>query len=177
MSFDWGRFESSRITHREADVPVPELATFFADGVPAVWRIRGLTAREIAEANAAGERVKAITELVRKASGGDAREKADAALEMMGFESGTPSDLARRYVILGHGSVFPETTRRQALRLARYYPVTLYELTNRILGLTGEGPEIEGESSASGQTPECETPSHSAPEADSEGEATGSCSR
>lgn len=164
MTFDAQKFEATKLRPREAEVDVPDLAHFFGDQEKPVWRVRALEGRELADANAAADRVRAIAELIRRASGSDAKEQADAALKLMGFEHGTPPDLARRHTILETGSVEPKITRRQAVKLAKYYPIVFYQLTNQILELTGHGPDL-GESRPSGQTPECETPSHSAPEA------------
>ena len=176
MTFDIQKFETAKLAPREETVDVPDLRHFFAEGEAPVWRVRALEGRELADANTAADRVRAFSELIRKASGKDAKEQADAALAVLGFDAATPPDLARRHTVLELGSVEPKLPRRQAVKLAKYYPITFYQLTNKILELTGHGPDL-GESNASGVTPECETPSHSAPGAP-EGEGdSGSCGK
>jgi len=176
MTFDVTKFESTKFKPREESIPVPELAAFFAEGDDPVWVVRGLEGRQVAEANAAVNTNKALVELLKKVSG-NAKEKADAAMAALGSSEKTPDDLVRRYNLLVVGSVAPAITKSQAVRLARYFPVTFYALTNKILELTGHGPLLPGESSASGGTPGCEAPSHSAPEAGLEGVSTDSSTK
>jgi len=175
MTFDAQAFEAAQPKPMQAEIRVPELAAFFGEAEP-VWTVRGLEGRELAEANQAVNTNRALAEVLKRVAGGDAKDRAAAAMEALGVSEKVPDDLVRRHALLRLGSVDPVIVQRQAVRLARHWPVTFYALTNRILELTGEGPDL-GESSASGQTPECETPSHSAPEVPPGEEASGSCSR
>jgi len=166
MTFNIQAFEAAKPRPRTAEVRLPELAEFF-DGEP-VWVVRGLEGKELAEANAAVDTNRALVELMKRLSGG-AKAQAEAAMAALGISEKVPDDLVRRHALLRLGSVEPTLKQGQVVRFAKHWPVEFYTLTNKILELTGQGPQIEGESSASGQTPECEAPSHSAPEA-SEGE-------
>lgn len=168
MTFDMEKFEMIKPKPRQAEVRLPELADFFEGEEPA-WTVRGLEGKELAEANAAVNTNRALAEVLKKVAGGDAKDRAAAAMEALGVSEKVPDDLVRRHALLRLGSVDPPIVQRQAVRMARHWPVAFYALTNKILELTGEGPDL-GESNASGKAPECKTPSHSAPEA-SEGEA------
>lgn len=151
MSFDLERFRAAQLGPREASVAVPDLAHWF-DGDP-VWRVRGLTGEEIARSNEASQRHETIAsavEALAAASGGD---KAGALSELIGYSGNVPADLAKRFDHLVFGSVEPRIDREIAVRLFRDYPVVAYQLTNRILELTGLGPDL-GKSRPSGPTPE-----------------------
>lgn len=166
MTFDIQKFEAAKPKPRTEEVRLPELAGFF-DGDP-VWVVRGLEGKGLAEANAAVDTNRALVELMKRLGGG-AKAQAEAAMAALGISEKVPDDLVRRHAILRLGSIEPTLNQAQVVRFARHWPVEFYTLTNKILELTGQGPNIEGESSASGQTPGCEAPSHSVPEA-SEGE-------
>lgn len=173
MTFDANKFDTAKPKPRQAEVRLPELAELF-EGEP-VWIVRGLEGKELAEANAAVNTNRALAEILKRIGGGP-KEQAAAAMEVLGVSEKVPDDLVRRHAILRLGSVDPLMAQRQVVRLSRHWPVAFYALTNKILELTGDGPDL-GESSASGQTPECETPSRSAPEvAPGEG-ASDSCMR
>ena len=152
MSFDLERFRSAQLGPREADVRVQDLAHWFADGAPPVWRVRGLTGEEIARSNEASQRHETIASAVEAfaaASGGD---KAGALSELIGYSGSVPADLAKRFDHLVFGSIEPKIDREIAVRLFKDYPVVGFHLTNRILELTGLGPDV-GKLPPSGETP------------------------
>ncbi len=151
--FDLERFRAAQLGPREGDVRVPDLAHWFADGVEPVWRVRGLTGEEIARSNEASQRHETIASAVEafaSASGGD---KACALSELIGYSGSVPADLAKRFDHLVFGSVEPKIDREIAVRIFKAYPVIGFMLTNKILELTGLGPDL-GKSPPSTQTPE-----------------------
>ena len=146
---DLQKFLQAKLAAREADIPVPALADFFGDE-PAVWRVRALTAAELGRANESNSRTQSVKQLVAAlASNG---ETAGAIRDALGLaDDDVPTDVARRMDMLVYGSVAPAITREVSVRIAELYPTIFYELTNKVLELTGAGAEL-GKSMRSGRT-------------------------
>ena len=127
---------------REAKVKVspPDACEWFGKE----WVVRGLTAAELARAREAGERHDAVKSLVQ-AMAGDG-DKAKAIRDAMGLsDEQIPADISRRIEMLTYGSVEPKLgvdLREVSVKVAESYPTLFYELTNRILELTGSGAEL-----------------------------------
>lgn len=144
---DVAAFMAAELNTREHDVEVPELKGFFGKKKP-VWRVRGLTANEISQANQAAERGTEDLKAVIEAFTGEGSEKAEALRKAFGISDGeVQSDVSRRIAILMFGSVSPklgsESEHRDfVLRIAEHFPTIFYNLTTTILGLTGEGSEV-----------------------------------
>lgn len=141
MSFDLNRFRSTALAPRQKDIPVPDLIHFFDEGVPAVWKVRGLTGEEIARSNNSSERVKLFAATVDALASAARSEQSDALKAMMGVTD-VPEDLAKRFDHLTFGSVEPHISREDAVKMFAAYPVVAYTLTNAILELTGLGPDL-----------------------------------
>jgi len=155
---DVQKFLNSALSSRTATIQVPELAAFFEDDATPEWVVRGLTAAELGRASEAAERgqenLKALVEAM--AGSGD---KAEALRKVIGVsESDVPSDVSRRIEMLTAGSVSPvlgTENRDVAVKLAETFPTVFYNLTNKILALTGQGCEL-GKPKPSGKTPKSE---------------------
>lgn len=140
---DLNKFLNAQLARREAAIEVPELESFFEDEDP-VWKVRALNANEFAKIEEAtsdrGEKLRALVQAM--AGSGD---KAEALKDAFGLDrEDTAEDITRRIEILMHGSVQPELSienRDVAVQLAEYYPTTFYNITNKILNLTGQGAE------------------------------------
>lgn len=138
-------FMQAQLAPRQEEVPVPELAEWFAKGQAPVWVVRGLAGAELGRANEAadngGERLRTAV----AALAGEGTEKASALKALLGVsDDEVPKDISRRIELLTWGSVAPAlgaNGRDVAVRLAEAFPVTFYTLTNRILNLTGKGSE------------------------------------
>lgn len=154
MSFDLERFRGSLLAPRTARVDVPDLAHWFAGGADAAWTVRGLTGEEVARSNEASQRHAIIGHAVEAlAAASNKGDQVDAMRSLIGYGAETPADLAKRFDHLVFGSVEPAIDREIAVRLFQAYPVIGYQLTNKILELTGLGPDL-GESPRSGSTRE-----------------------
>ena len=138
MPFDLQAFRAAQLAPRQAVVPVPDLAHWF-DGEP-VWIVRGLTGEEIARANDVTNRIRIYAATVEALASAARSDQADALKMMLGVTD-VPEDLAKRFDHLTFGSVEPEISREDAIRLFRDYPIVAYQLTNKILELTGAGPD------------------------------------
>lgn len=144
MSFDLERFRSAVLSPRQATLPVPDLAAWFADGETAEWTVRGLTGEEIARSNDNPSRAGTIAAAIQALANGAAlkADQTEAMQTLLGYGADVPEDLAKRFDHLTYGSVAPAIDRPLAVRLFAAYPVVAYQLTNKILELTGMGPDL-----------------------------------
>lgn len=143
MTFDLAKFNASHLAPREARVPVPDLASFFGDAEP-VWIVRGLTGEQIARSNESSRRHALIVANIQALANTAAskNETVEALQSLVGYGSDVPDDLAKRFDHLVFGSVNPAIDRSTAVRLFASYPIVAYTLTNKILDLTGDGPDL-----------------------------------
>lgn len=143
MSFDLNRFRATSLTPRQAVVAVPDLAHWYGGAEP-VWTVRGLTGEEIARANEANQRTAMIASAVEAlaSAAGSKADQTEAMKTLIGYGTETPADLAKRFDHLVAGSVEPQIDREIAVRLFMAYPIVAYTLTNKILELTGLGPDL-----------------------------------
>ena len=155
MSEQLQKFLQAAMQAREAQIKVspPDACKWFGK----TWTVRGLTAAELARAREAGERHESVKSLVQ-AMAGDG-DKAKAIRDAMGLsDEQIPADISRRIEMLTYGSVEPklgQDLREVAVKVAESYPTLFYELTNRILELTGSGSE-PGKRQRSTRTPPSE---------------------
>lgn len=152
---DIQKFLNAALQPRRATIDVPELAAWFAPDAPATWEVRGLTAAELARANQAAESGLDNVRAMIAALAGDG-DKAAAIRTTMGLSADdVPGDISRRIEMLAAGSTAPVLgvdNRDVAVKLAETYPTVFYQLTNSIIGLTGQGA-VPGKPNASGATP------------------------
>lgn len=143
MSFDIERFmrDASTLTAPTAKIPVPDLKHWFAEGEEPIWEIRGLTGEEWARANDVTGRME-IYRAVVEALASEVRASQTEALKTMMGVSDVPQDLAKRFDHLMYGSVNPKITRESAVVIFKLYPYIGYLLTNKILELSGQGPDL-----------------------------------
>ena len=154
MSFDPQRFSQAPLAPRTAEVAVPDLAPWFEPDEKPAWIVRGLTGDDIARASEAADKAAKIRAAVQALlAAGEARQEAFAAL--LGVGDDVPDDLIKRYEHLMAGSVEPPCDRELAIKLFAAFPVVAYQLTNKILELTGLGAD-SGKAPGSGPTPESE---------------------
>ena len=167
MGFDSKAFLKTKFIPRTDEVSVPDLQPFFPDGAPAVWKVRGLTGQELGRAAEASDRNKNIAAILEGLTADSSKEKATALKELMGVGGNTPADIAKRIEHLALGSVDPKCPPELAVRLCEVFPVEFYQITNKIMELTGRG-QMPGKSQPSGVTGKSGQASHSAiPEGDS----------
>ena len=173
MVFDLSKFESEQYRHREVVVAVPELTSFFPEGAPPEWKIRGLTGIETARVRESVQRANDLEAIVSNLAAQASKEKAQAMLDALGLvRDATPDDYVRRLTMLEIGSVDPQIKRHHAVKVAEVAPLAFYRLTDEIMVLMGQGKLSE--SNASGTSPESGQASPSVPEAASEGAGSGS---
>jgi len=152
---DLQKFLQEQFTPRTETILVPELAGFFEKGQKPEWTVRGVTGAELGRAKQSAERSQeALKSLVEAMAGKGS--KAEALRRTMGIsDEEVPADISYRIEMLATGSVSPKLgpdSRDVAVRLAETFPTVFYNLTNRILSLTGQGSEL-GKPKPSGKTP------------------------
>lgn len=141
---DLQKFLNESLFSRTATVEVPQLSDYFGEDEPA-WTVKGLTAAELGrvrEASARGaENIKAMIEAMSGTG-----DKAEAIRKAAGIsEEEVPEDVSRRIEMLTVGSVEPKLgpdNRDVAVKLAETFPTLFYQLTDKILSLTGQGAEL-----------------------------------
>ena len=141
MTFDIKKFENSKLKHRQAEIKVPALKDFFEDGDP-VWTVRGLSGEEVAHVNEAIKLNANLAGLIEGIVSDSAQDKIEAIKESLGITTEVPHETVRRIALLVHGSVDPECSQNLAVKLAQNFSVQFYELTTKILELTGMGSEL-----------------------------------
>lgn len=149
------RFLSAALVPRELEVETPELAgVLFDDGEKPVWTVRGLTAAELGRAKQASEEGLDTVKALVQAMAGDG-DKAAQIRKAFGLgDDDVPQNISYRIELLTAGSVSPALgtpNRDVAVRLAETFPTTFYDLTNKILNLTGQGAVL-GKPKRSGKT-------------------------
>jgi len=149
------RFLSAALAPRELEVETPELAgVLFDDGEKPLWKVRGLTAAELGRAKQASEEGLDTIKALVQAMAGDG-DKAAQIRKAFGLgDDDVPQNISYRIELLAAGSVSPvlgAANRDVAVRLAETFPTTFYDLTNKILNLTGQGAVL-GKPKRSGET-------------------------
>ena len=153
MAFDIEKFETATLTHRVSSIKVPAMKEFF-DGAPE-WEIRGLSGEEVAKVNEAVKLNANLAGLIEGFASGETGEKITAIKESLGITEEVPHETVRRIALLKVGSVNPECSQSVCVKVAEGFPVQFYEITTKILELTGMGSTV-GEQNASGQMKESE---------------------
>ncbi|MGB5217111.1 MAG: hypothetical protein WBN66_02315 [Smithella sp.] len=142
MAFDLKAFEKAEFKERVAEVSVPDLACFFGDGEPAVWKVRNLTAPELAKAEMSAkteERLKKVMEGMLSTS---AKDQAEAAKIAIGISDELEPEFIKQLTKLVLASVEPKITRQIAVKLANVAPNTFYTLVAKINELSGKGADL-----------------------------------
>jgi hypothetical protein len=149
------RFLSAALAPRQLEVEVPELAgVLFDDGEKPVWTVRGLTAAELGRAKQASEEGLDTVKALVEAMAGDG-DKAAQIRKAFGLgDDDVPQNISYRIELLAAGSVSPALgteNRDVAVKLAEAFPTVFYDLTNKVLTLTGQGAVL-GKPKRSGKT-------------------------
>lgn len=144
MPFDITKFDQTQFNERTKDIDVPELKSFFPEGEPAVWKVRGLTGEEIARTREAVERNRvARAEIISAQERGASEAVAMAMKTLLGVASleSVPDDHVRHLNTVVMGSLSPKVKLEHAVKLATTFPIVFTQLHNEIYILTGLGHE------------------------------------
>lgn len=151
MPFDTRGFMATSFQPRTADIKVEQLEDFFDEGEEPSFKIRGLTAHELAKANEAEAKAKNLKAMVGALESMTKEEQLKTFKDSIGLSDDTPADLAKRLELFCLGVVEPEGLQIDvAVRVATVAPIEFYQITTEILRLTGQGQEAEKKQKSSG---------------------------
>ena len=151
MAFNTKKFINTKFIPREDIVPVPDMKSFFDPDDKAVFKVRGLTGPELARAQDAVARYKDADMIMQSILSKVAEERISAIREVLGVTEDVPKEIVKRIEMLVVGSVEPKVTQDLAVKLANTFPIEFYNITTKIIELTGKG-HVEGKSRPSGKT-------------------------
>ncbi|VVT02747.1 conserved hypothetical protein [Marinobacter salarius] len=147
-NFDLANFRKAKFQERVEDVPLSGLTAagfggYEGDGdeakpVPVVFRVRGLTAEELAKASQEADKSKLLVKTLEKLAGSEA-EKIQGMMEALGISEDSPPDLAKKLAHVEMAVIAPKLKRQDVVRIAEAYPTDFLELSNQIYDLTGQG--------------------------------------
>lgn len=147
MTFDVAAFRKARFTQRETEVTLKALkAAGFGDGK---FRIRGLTAAELAEAESAADKSKMLSRVVERLAGSD-EDKVAALLDGIGLGGDTPAVLAKKITHIQTGVIEPAMDISDVVKLGETFPIEFGMLANAIYDLTGKGQQAQVKRKPSG---------------------------
>ena len=151
--FDIKTFSQEKFTPRTHDVAVPDLKKWFKNDSKPVWKVRGLTGKEVGmtkESAAKNKSVAGILEMLKSAKVTDQTQALESVFNL--GSKNTPDNIAERIDQLVMGSLEPKCDTDLAVKLCERFPVEFYAITNKILELTGKGME-PGKPKGSGKQP------------------------
>lgn len=142
MAFDTREFIRTKFEPRTAAVRVPSLAPWFGENDEPLWTVRGQTASEIARVQDETSRQKNLDAIVQALSSN--QDKIAELREAIGVDTvDVPVEIARRLTQLVTCSVEPVIDRPLAVKLAETFPIEFYQITNKIVELTGLGMDVK----------------------------------
>lgn len=136
--FNSAQFSKTQFIAKTATVAVPALSAFFNADEPAEFEVRGLTGNELAQCNEAALKRSNI-DLVIQSLQLTNDHKSDLQ-KLLGHTQDLAADTIKRLEMLN--VVFPGAGLPVWIKLCDAYPVVFYEVTNKILELTGQGKAI-----------------------------------
>lgn len=140
MSFKADAFNRAQFKPRTVKVALPDLADWF-EGEPA-WTVRGLSGPEMAQCTDAAARNRSRAAMAEGLLSEDQTAQIEAMRELLGVGAAVPDDIAKRLEMLVLGSVEPVIDHSTAVKLCTHFPVEFYNLTTKIMELTGMGSEV-----------------------------------
>jgi hypothetical protein len=161
MGFNSKKFGSAKFIPRTAEVKVPALKDWFDKDEEPVFKVRGMTASELAKANEANDNSERIKAVVEALTTQNKSKQKTAFQDIFGFGEDTPKEIQKRIVMLTTCSVEPELDQMTVVKLAEVVPIEFYIMTNKITELTGQGSFVEGKSPPSGKTRVSGSPANS----------------
>lgn len=155
MAFDTKKFLKTKFAPREESIPVPDLKEFFGEGEKPAWKVRGLTGQELGRANEAAARNKNISAILEGLASAQGKEMGESIRKLVNAGNETPQDIAKRIELFMIGSVEPKADLDLALHFCTAFPIEFFQITNKILELTGKG-HVPGKPKGSGATTKSE---------------------
>lgn len=134
--FNANAFNNAQWSPRTEAIAVPDLIDFF-DGAEPMIKVRGLTANELARCNEAATKRSNINLVISQLA--LSQEHLSDIKKLLGNSDDVPGEIAKRLEMLTLAAIDPKFTLDTVIKLADCFPLLFYELTNKILNLTGQG--------------------------------------
>lgn len=141
MPFDADRYINTKFVPRTFDMNVPMLKEFFDEGEKPIFRLQGLTGQEIGQCKVAPGTMKDVRALMDGLMSSASKEKADAVKDLFGINDVTPDIVIERLEQFKRGCVDPVINDEVARKICHDFGVKFWEMTNKILELSGLGFE------------------------------------
>lgn len=142
MGFDLKQFSKARFEDRTESVSVKDLADWFGEGEDPVIVVRGLTGEEVSRCSEATQKNQNISAMIEAVIAKGHAEKVDGMRQLLGVSASVPQDLAKRLEQFTMGTVDPDFDHETAVKFAETYPIEFYQITNKIMELTGQGRQL-----------------------------------
>jgi hypothetical protein len=149
LSFNLDKFQRASYTARTEKVEVKALAEFFGEGEEPVFLVRGLAAAELQRALDASSRQSSIEAVVKAIS--STKDQTEMIRKAIGMGGDTPPEIAKRVEMFVTGCVEPKVTHADVAKIAENFAIEFFEITNKIVSLTGQG-SVSSKSQPSSQT-------------------------
>lgn len=141
MAFDVKAFRTAQFTPRIGEVKVPELASFFGDDPP-VWKVRNLTAAEVARVGTVGDDAKTAQAMLAAITSKDSKEIADAVKGLLGLDGELKPEHRRHLLMIELATVEPAGLSHQDIvRLGEVAAHSFNMIIAKINELYGKGAE------------------------------------
>lgn len=151
MGFDTQSFQRAAWVHRTQEVPVPELADFFTDGAPAIFKVRGLSADELYKIRSSVSRHRLMEGIAEGLAEGSKSGAARAIKDALGAGPALDPATPRAMETLIAGCVDPPCDLDLARLLMDKHGLVFMKLSDAIMSLTGQGGEVEKKAVPSGK--------------------------
>lgn len=139
--FDDKAFMRAKFVPRIDEVYVPALSAFFDADEAFIWRVRNLTGDELAKSMEASSRQKGVDTIIKALASQSAQ--IDEIRASLGIGDDVSVELAKRLEQLVTASIQPVIDKPVAVKLAENFPIEFYQITNKIIELTGLGADIK----------------------------------
>ncbi len=160
MAFNKKKFMQAKFVPRTGQVAVSAeaLTVFFDEGDEKVFKVRGLTASEIAMTNEAITRNLDKAALIdAAASNASNKKKVENIKKAFGLSGDTPADTAKRIETIRLGATEPPLEEDEVVKIGEVSPAEFNMIAGEIMKLTVMGAEAKVKPKPSGTKQMSET--------------------
>lgn len=155
--FDAAKFDRQEFHPRTEDVYLDVMAPFFPEGEEPIFKIKSLSADEVARTNDAIKTAKMAESMIDALATMNKPDMVKSMKAQLGYGDEINSDVQRRIELIIYGTIEPELPRELIVKMAENLPTAFYKLSNRITEITGLGHEL-GKQPPSGEITESKQP-------------------
>ena len=155
--FDAAKFQRQDFYTRVEEVQIDVMAPFFPEGELPIFKIKCLSADEVARTNDAIKTAKMAESMLDALSTMNKPDMVKSFKDQLGYGNDVNADVQRRIELIIYGTIEPALPRELIVKMAENLPTAFYKLSNRITEITGLGNEL-GKQPPSGETTESKQP-------------------